>query len=508
MFKSCNIFAFALLAILSITSSTLRANDDDLHKMIVNGSASGAKPNVYVKVLGKLTRVQFLSADDKGISISFMDNPFPMAWKEIPPEHLGPIAGEFAKTGNDYLLLVQFYAANNLSALAEKAALAAVDKDKSLAAEVGTLLNGIKKPDPPAAPPASTATPAATEQKTDSKNASAASLTGFPTAPSGGGPRQNHEGRALPPLPDFKTPIWFDTPEADVICASMQVFPKDNAWNEDISKRPVHPDSAKMVANIGLDKHIRIDWSMNFILVPPDQPRVDVKIAYSKESDPGPYPVPPNAPIEGWIFWGKNKSTLDDLQRNGDGDRHCIVVDPAHGFEYEFFTMRKTEAGWTAGSQATFNFNSNKLRPKFWTSADAAGLSIFAGTIRHDEVERGMVEHAIRLTVSKTRKEFLYPATHYASPITDPTVAAMGQRLRLKASTDLSGLPKDAMAIGLALKKYGLIVADNGSDWDICATSDKRWNVESLKMLQRLKGSDFEVIVTTTEHEPPRGGGQ
>jgi hypothetical protein len=264
-----------------------------------------------------------------------------------------------------------------------------------------------------------------------------------------------------------------------------------------------------MIANIGENKHIRIDWSMNFIVVPPDQAKVDVKIApYSKESDPGPYPVPANAPIEGWIFWGKNKSTLEDLQRNGDGDRHCLIVDPVRGFLYEFYIMRKTDAGWIASGEATFNLNSNKLRPKFWTSADAAGLSIFAGCIRHDEVERGMVEHAIRLTVSKTRKEFIYPATHYASAVTDPTVPAMGQRLRLKASTDLTGLPKDALAIGLALKKYGLIVADNGSDWDICATSDKRWNTESLKLLQRIKGSDFEVIVTSGEHEPPRNGAQ
>ena len=335
--------------------------------------------------------------------------------------------------------------------------------------------------------------------------ASAASLSGFPTSTASSGPHQNHEGRTLPPLPDFKTAASFDTLEADAICSTMQVFPKDNAWNEDVSKRPVHPDSDKIIKTIGTDKHIRIDWSMNFIVVPADQPKIDVKIApYSKESDPGPYPVPPNAPIEGWIFWGKAKSTLEDLQRNGDGDRHCIVVDPAHGFLYEFFEMRKTDAGWTAAGEATFSMNSNKLRPKFWTSADAAGLSIFAGTIRHDEVERGMVEHAIRLTVAKTRKEFIYPATHYASALTDAAVPAMGQRLRLKASTDLSGLPKDALAIGLALKKYGLIVADNVSDWDICATSDKRWNTESMKALQRIKGSDFEVIVTSTEHEAPR----
>jgi hypothetical protein len=504
--QSYKIICCGLFVSFLITSSTLFAQDDAIRKIIVDGAAAGGKPNVYLNVLGKLTRVQLIGADEKGVSISFMDNPLPIAWKELPPEHLGSIAGEYAKTGNDFLTLVQFFAANNLAAQAEKAALSAMDKDKSLATEVGVALNRIKKPEaPPPAAPASPATPPA-----DPTNSTTASPTGFPTSSSNSsGSRQNHEGRTLPAMPDFKQPYWFDTPEADAICAAMQVFPKDNAWNEDISRRPVHPDSAKMIANIGENKHIRIDWSMNFIVVPPDQAKVDVKIApYSKESDPGPYPVPANAPIEGWMFWGKNKSTLDDLQRNGDGDRHCLIVDPVRGFLYEFYIMRKTDAGWIASGEATFNLNSNKLRPKFWTSADAAGLSIFAGCIRHDEVERGMVEHAIRLTVSKTRKEFIYPATHYASAVTDPTVPAMGQRLRLKASTDLTGLPKDALAIGLALKKYGLIVADNGSDWDICATSDKRWNTESLKLLQRIKGSDFEVIVTSGEHEPPRSGAQ
>ena len=499
----CKALSCAVFTVVAITSNTAFAQDDAIRKLIVDGSAAGGRPNIYLNVLGKVSRVQLLSADDKGINILLMDNSFPIAWKEIPPEHLGPIAGEFAKTGKDFLLLVQFYAANNCSALADKAALAAVDKDKTVAAEVAAALNSIKKPDPPPAP----ATPAPTPPA-DANKSGSASLTGFPSSAASSGPRQNHDGRALPPLPDFKTPAWFDTPEADAICAAMQVFPKDNAWNEDISKRPVHPDSDKIIKTIGTDKHIRIDWSMNFIIVPQDQPKVEVKLSYSKESDPGPYPVPINAPIEGWIFWGKNKSTLDDLQRNGDGDRHCIVVDPFHALEYEFYQMKRTDAGWTASGEATFNFNSNKLRPKFWTSADAAGLSIFAGTIRHDEVERGMVEHAVRLTVAKTRKEFIYPATHYASALTDSAIPAMGQRLRLKAGTDLSGLPKDAVAIGLGLKKYGLIVADNGSDWDICATSDKRWNTESMKALQRIKGSDFEVIVTTTEHEPPRSGGQ
>jgi hypothetical protein len=169
----CKALSCAIFTVVAITSNTAFAQDDAIRKLIVDGSAAGGKPNIYLNVLGKLTRVQLLSADDKGINISLMDNPFPITWKEIPPEHLGPIAGEFAKTGKDFLLLVQFYAANNCSALADKAALAAVDKDRTVAADVAVALNSIKKPDPPPAP----ATPPADTNKSGSP-----SLTGVVNA--------------------------------------------------------------------------------------------------------------------------------------------------------------------------------------------------------------------------------------------------------------------------------------------------------------------------------------
>ncbi|HYF48583.1 MAG TPA: hypothetical protein VEJ63_04220, partial [Planctomycetota bacterium] len=322
------------------------------------------------------------------------------------------------------------------------------------------------------------------------------------------GARVNHDGRPLPPIPQFSTPIMFNTPEADAICSTLQVFPKSNAWNEDISKRPVHPDSEKIIKNVGADTNIHVDFGMNFILVPPNQPKIDVKItSYPRESDKGPWPMPDNAPIQGWpSWWEKNVPTLEEYQRVGEGDRHIILVDPHNGMLHEFFHCHKTPQGWTAACMANWNLNSNKLRPDGWTSADAAGLPIFPGIIRYDEIQRGMVDHAVRVTVSKTRKEYIYPASHHAGHTTDKFFPAMGQRLRLKASVPIDDLPKDARAIALGLKKYGMIVADNGRDWDICVTIDKRHNAESLKKLHRLKGSDFEVVLTTGPNEGPRAG--
>lgn len=318
------------------------------------------------------------------------------------------------------------------------------------------------------------------------------------------GRRVNHAGRPLPPMPRFKSPLLFNTPEADAILSAMQVFPPANPWNEDISRLPVHPNSDRLVASVGADKPLRENWDMGFVLVPPDQPRVDVKLlTYGGESDKGPYPVPDNGPIEGWPMSG---GTLENIQRHGDGDRHLIVVDPANLMLYEFYMARKTDAGWVASNEATFNLATNKLRPRGWTSSDAAGLPIFPSIPRYDECERGMVEHAMRFTVRRTRKEFIYPATHHAGHTTDPNVPAMGQRFRLKAGVDVSGFPKHARAIALGLKKYGMFVADNGADWYLSVPPDRR--LEGLDALRRLKGGDFEVVQTTGENEGPRAGGR
>ncbi len=306
-----------------------------------------------------------------------------------------------------------------------------------------------------------------------------------------------------PPLPKLARTVMFDTPEADRILTALQVFPPDNPWNQDISALPLHPNSAAIIASIGQDKHIDYNLDMNFVLVPPDQPHVPVKITiYPQESDPGPYPVPDNMPIENWPLrrnediaaMPKSGTTLEDIQRHGTGDRHGIVVDAANGLLYEFYQARKTDAGWEASQASIFDLKSNKLRPERWTSADAAGLPIFPSIVRYDECERGIVNHALRFTVRRTRRAYVYPARHFASRLTDENLPRMGERLRLRRDFDTSGFPPHAQAILKGLKKYGMFVADNGGDWRLSIAPDRR--LKGLESLTRLKGSDFEVVQT------------
>lgn len=306
-----------------------------------------------------------------------------------------------------------------------------------------------------------------------------------------------------PPMPSITAPVMFDTPEADRILAALQVFPPDNPWNQDVSALPVHPDSAKMVAGIGADKPLRHNLDMGFIIVPPDQPRVPVRLLdYPAESDPGPYPVPDNAPIENWPMHlnedvgalPKPGQPLEQLQREGTGDRHVIVVDPVNGKLYEFWQARKTDAGWQASNNATFDLRTGALRPERWTSADAAGLPIFPAVVRYDECERGMVRHAMRFTVRRTRRGYVLPATHWASRESDPSLPRMGERFRLRQDFDISGFPPHAQAILKGLKQYGMFVADNGSDWFMSIAPDRR--LKGLETLSRVKGSDFEVVDT------------
>ncbi|MBI3857375.1 MAG: alpha/beta hydrolase [Planctomycetes bacterium] len=312
---------------------------------------------------------------------------------------------------------------------------------------------------------------------------------------------RNHEGRELPPTPPVARPIPFNTPEADAVLSSLQIFPKDNPWNEDISQRPVHPDSARIIETIGRDLRFRWNQDMSFILVPPDQPKLPVAIGAKEESDPGPYPIPDQAPLEGWPL---SKVPLEMLQREGDGDRHLIVVDPAAMKLYELFATYRRPAGWKCDSAAIFDLRSNALRPDGWTSADAGGLPIFPAIVRYDECERGMVEHALRVTFRRTRRAYVYPATHYASALKDPLLPRMGDRFRLRADFDLSRFPPHVQAILKGLKKYGMIVADNGIDWAVSTAPDSR--IQGLETLDHkaLKGSDFELVVTTGPDEGPR----
>ncbi|PYR27011.1 MAG: hypothetical protein DMF98_07225 [Acidobacteria bacterium] len=306
-------------------------------------------------------------------------------------------------------------------------------------------------------------------------------------------------------------PVLFDTPEADSILSGMQIFPADNPWNEDISNRPVHPDSAAIIRSIGADKPLGYNLDMNFVLVPPDQPGVPVRVTmYPAESDPGPFPIPANAPIENWPL-SRNEDrgalpkpgmTLERFQREGTGDRHLIVVDPANHRLHEFWQARLTDAGWEASQASTFDLASNTLRPERWTSSDAAGLPIFPAVVRYDEVARGVVAHAMRVTVRRTRREFVYPARHFASSQTDPNLPRMGERLRLRKDFDTSPFPPHARAILEGLKRYGMFVADNGGDWLMSIAPDRR--LRGLETLARVKGADFEVIVPTGPDEGPR----
>ena len=198
-----------------------------------------------------------------------------------------------------------------------------------------------------------------------------------------GAVRTESSGRERPQMPQITQPVMFNTPAADQILSALQVFPPDNPWNEDISKRSLHPNSKNLVASVGLEKPLAYNLDMAFILVPPDQKRVPVKInGYPDESDPGPYPVPDDAPIEGWPLNGK---PLDVHQRQGEGDRHMLVVDPVKGILFEFYQGRKTNSGWVATQASIFDLNANKLRPDGWTSTDAAGLPIFPAVIRYEE---------------------------------------------------------------------------------------------------------------------------
>lgn len=304
-----------------------------------------------------------------------------------------------------------------------------------------------------------------------------------------------------PKLTPMTAPVLFNTPAADQVLAALQIFPDDNPWNEDISKLPVMRNSKEIIAGIGTSKNLAYNLDMSFILVPAKQPLVPVTIrSYPNESEPGPFPIAAESPVENWPLDQRPLATSQAAQENGD--RHVIVVSPETGKLYEFYQGRKTETGWECGCAAVFDLTSNKLRPDGWTSSDAAGLPIFPAIIRFDEVEAGMVKHAMRFTVRNTRRSYVYPATHFASHKTDPNLPRMGERFRLRADFDVSTYSPHIQAILKGLKKYGMFVADNGGDWRISVAPDSR--IKGLDELRTLKGADFEVIEPTGPEEGPR----
>jgi hypothetical protein len=265
------------------------------------------------------------------------------------------------------------------------------------------------------------------------------------------------------------------------------VFPTDNSWNQDISQIPVDANSANYIAAIGAAGHLHADfggggaYGIPFIVVPQSQPLTPINfVDYGDESDPGPYPIPLNAPIEG----------------GGQGDAHVLALQQGACKLYELFNAHpNTAGGWDASSGAIFDLNSNALRPDSWTSADAAGLPVLPGLVRYDEVQAGAINHAVRFTVGSVQRAWVHPATHYGTS-TNLNTPPYGAKLRLKATFDVSPYHGQARVVLNALKRYGMIVADQGTSWYITGAADPRWDDEDLNQLKTIPGSAFEVVET------------
>lgn len=269
-----------------------------------------------------------------------------------------------------------------------------------------------------------------------------------------------------------------------------RVFPATDPWNTPVDTAPVDPNSANLIASIGTATGLHPDFGANwnggpfgipYVVVSGTQAKVPVSFYYADESDPGPYPIPADAPIEGGA--------------SSTGDRHVLVIDRDNWRLYETFDSHpNTSGGWDCGSGAIFDLTNGTTRPAGWTSADAAGLPIFPGLARYDEVSAGEITHALRFTVAHSRKAYVAPARHWASSNTSTNLPPMGMRVRLKASFDISGFPPQAQVVLRALKKYGMIVADNGSNWYISGAPDARWSDDQLNTLKSVQGSNFEVV--------------
>jgi hypothetical protein len=276
------------------------------------------------------------------------------------------------------------------------------------------------------------------------------------------------------------------------------VFPANNPWNERVDKLPVSADSAQLIASIGLDAPVHADfgsgkWDGSPIGIPFDvvsrtTTRSRVSFDYADESDRVRYPIPRRVHIEGGA--------------HATGDRHAILVDKSSCRLYELYDLRHASNGWTAGSGAVWSLRSNHLRPAGRTSADAAGLPMFPGLARWDEVSRGTIDHALRFTAPRTRRAFVYPARHYASSSNDPALPPMGLRVRLKPSVNIAPFPRQARVVLRALQRYGMILADNGSPWYVSGAPNPHWSNDALHSLGRLTGADFEVVDTSLLPQP------
>ena len=322
-----------------------------------------------------------------------------------------------------------------------------------------------------------------------------------------GGNSGNPPGTVPTPTPTpVPTPTPTPTPvppQSPSACAAMSTgqlsslnglrpFATDSPWNTDISKSPVDPNSTAIINYIGSTIGLHPDFGSGeyngsnmgipYVVVDGTQPGVNITAQYSDESDPGPMPIPSNAPIEGY-------------PNPGSGDRHVLVLDNANCFLYELYSSYpNTDGSWNVGSAAVWDLLSNEQRPWTWTSADAAGLPIFPGLVRYDEVAAGQIQHAIRFTLQNSRAAFVPPASHWAATTSNANAAPMGMRMRLKASFDVSGYSATNQVILNAMKKYGIIMADNGSSMYISGAPDSRWSNDDLHNLGNVTAGNFEVV--------------
>lgn len=282
------------------------------------------------------------------------------------------------------------------------------------------------------------------------------------------------------------------------------IFPADNIWNTPVADLPVDPLSNAYIGKIGVGAGLHPDFGSGlyedqplgipFVRVPATQPGVEVNFEVAEESDPGPYPIPPDAPVEGGSC--------------SDGDRHVIVIQEGTCQLFEMYDATLQDDGsWQAYGGARYDLNSNTLRTDEWTSADAAGLPILPGLVRYEEIEAGMIPHALRFTAEETQDAYVWPARHKASDSSDTNLPPMGQRFRLKAATDISGFSPVNQIILQALKTYGMFLADNGGSWFLSGTPDDRWDNDDLRELQSgIHGSDFEAVDSTSLMIDPNSG--
>lgn len=298
--------------------------------------------------------------------------------------------------------------------------------------------------------------------------------------------------------PSFPAPAFSDAPTV----AGCPVFPADSIWNTRVDTLPVDPRSDEYVAAIGADRMLNADFGVGlyegspvgipYVVVPADQPPVEIRYAgfagepegVPDESDPGPYPIPADAPVEGGL--------------HSQDDRHVIVVQERSCTLFELYkAVPNADGSWNAVSSARFDLEGYELRPETWTSADAAGLPIFPGLARFEEVAAGEIAHALRFTAPDTRPEYVWPARHFASHSGDLALPPMGQRFRLRADVDVSGFSPHNQVVLRALQTYGMILADNGSPWFVTGAPDDGWDNDDLHELRQLTGSDFEAVDTS-----------